>query len=325
MSPPSPPPSSPSPGAARRRGPFGTTTGPSSRAELQARYRRRRAGAVLGVIAVIVVLAMLGSSGGHAPPRALPTAAAWSPFPLSHRHAQADTLIGGITPAQNAAIDRTFRYANYMSEGGDAKREVAITLDDGPSIYTPQALAVLQRERAPATFFEIGTSLHDYLFNGQSVLGAGYPIEDHTLTHPLLASLSPADQQREILGQADRLTALGAPYPKLFRPPYGSFNAATMQILREHRMLMVLWSVDTRDFSQPGVDAIVQTALAETRPGAIILMHDGGGPRSQTIAALPLLIHALRQRGYKLVTVPQMIADDPPAPGQAPPHNLSGQ
>ena len=87
---------------------------------------------------------------------------------------------------------------------------------------------------------------------------------------------------------------------------------------------MVLWSVDTDDYLQPGVPVIVERALAGAHPGAIILMHDAGGERAQTIAALPTIIHDLRARGFDLVTVPQLLKDDPPPSGLPLPPNLSG-
>ena len=89
-------------------------------------------------------------------------------------------------------------------------------------------------------------------------------------------------------------------------------------------LLMVLWSVDTGDYLQPGVETIVQRVIAGAHPGAIFLMHDAGGDRAQTIAALPTIIHELRARGFRLVSVPQLLADDPPPHGQPLPTNLSG-
>jgi peptidoglycan/xylan/chitin deacetylase (PgdA/CDA1 family) len=117
---------------------------------------------------------------------------------------------------------------------------------------------------------------------------------------------------------------LGGPKPTLFRPPYGSFNATTIRELKRLHLLMILWSVDTDDYLLPGVPAIVQSALAGARPGAIILMHDGGGNRTQTIAALPTIIRKLRARGFHLVTIPQLLLDDPPPPGQPLPPSLAG-
>jgi peptidoglycan/xylan/chitin deacetylase (PgdA/CDA1 family) len=89
-------------------------------------------------------------------------------------------------------------------------------------------------------------------------------------------------------------------------------------------MLMVLWSVDTGDYQQPGVEVIVHRALEGAKPGAIILMHDAGGDRSQTVAALPTIIRDIRARGMHLVTVPQLVRYDPPPAGQPLPQNLSG-
>jgi peptidoglycan/xylan/chitin deacetylase (PgdA/CDA1 family) len=136
--------------------------------------------------------------------------------------------------------------------------------------------------------------------------------------------MSAREQREELFEQIVRIELLGGPRPHLFRPPYGSFNAITVRELRALKLLMVLWSVDTGDYQRPGVPVIVQRALASVNPGAIILMHDGGGDRTQTVAALPQIIHALRARGYHLVTVPQLLHDDPPVRGLPLPPNLSG-
>ena len=131
----------------------------------------------------------------------------------------------------------------------------------------------------------------------------------------MLATLSAHDQHEELFEQIARVELLGGHRPVLFRPPYGSFNATTLRELHELHLLMVLWSVDTDDYQQPGVPVIVQRALEGAHPGAIILLHDAGGVRTQTIAALPQIIEGLRARGFHLVTVPQLLKDDPP-PGR---------
>jgi peptidoglycan/xylan/chitin deacetylase (PgdA/CDA1 family) len=89
-------------------------------------------------------------------------------------------------------------------------------------------------------------------------------------------------------------------------------------------MLMVLWSVNPQDYYRPGAKTIVSRTLANMHPGAIVLMHDGGGDRSQTVAAVNVLIHKLRARGYRFVTVPRLLVDDPPPRRQGPPPNLAG-
>jgi peptidoglycan/xylan/chitin deacetylase (PgdA/CDA1 family) len=140
----------------------------------------------------------------------------------------------------------------------------------------------------------------------------------------MLAQLSSHDQREELLEAIERIEFLGAPHANLFRPPYGSFDATTFHLLHQLGLLMVLWSVDTNDYTEPGVSVIVERALAGAHPGAILLMHDGGGNREQTIAALPQIIRGLRARHLNIVTVPQLLADEPPRAGQPLPTSLAG-
>ncbi len=177
---------------------------------------------------------------------------------------------------------------------------------------------------ATATFFVIGRWASAYPEIVSAEARDGFEIGDHTETHPMMAELTAASQQAEIEDAASAIHRAGAPYPRLWRPPYGSFDAATLQILSRLRMLMVLWSADTSDYTQPGVKRIIYVAVSGAQPGAIILMHDGGGDRSQTVAALPRIIDRLRQREFQLVTVSQLIADDPPSTPQPPPTPLTG-
>jgi len=224
----------------------------------------------------------------------------------------------------NDAVSAVLAYTPFVKEGGDRGRNVALTFDDGPGPYTPGVLGVLERFHVHATFFVIGRMLQYFSASTERELKDGDVIGDHTETHPEMATLSAHDQHEELFEQIARIELLGGPRPVLFRPPYGSYDTTTMRELHALHLLMVLWSVDTQDYLQPGVSAIVQRALAGAHPGAIILMHDAGGTRTQTIAALPTIIRRLRARGFHLVTVPQLLQDDPPPPGQPLPSNLSG-
>jgi peptidoglycan/xylan/chitin deacetylase (PgdA/CDA1 family) len=152
----------------------------------------------------------------------------------------------------------------------------------------------------------------------------GDVVGDHTQGHLPLAQLPAREQREQIREGMARVELLSGTRPRLFRPPYGSFSPTTMRELHATGQLMVLWSVDTSDYLQPGVSAIVQRTVSAVHPGGIVLMHDGGGVRTQTIAALPLVIHALRAQGYRLVTVPQLLADDPPPRGLPLPPSLAG-
>jgi peptidoglycan/xylan/chitin deacetylase (PgdA/CDA1 family) len=226
---------------------------------------------------------------------------------------------------RRSPIDKVLRSTDYIAHGTARKREVALTFDDGPSAFTPALLKVLRRRHAQATFFPIGQSINVYPRNLKAEHRAGFPVGDHTYTHPLMGHLALDDQAREIDQQAGLLKHAGIPYPRLFRPPYGSFDGETRDLLQQRRMLMVLWNVNPEDYTRPGTAVIVARVLAAVRPGSIVLMHDGGGDRSQTVAAVPAIIHKLRARGYRIVTIPRLLADDPPPRRQGPPPNLAGE
>ena len=277
----------------------------------QAIFRRRRAVAVLLlVLFVVAVWSLLGGGDGQ---HARSSAPGPPPVP-------------GPTPphALESAIDRVLGYTTYIEAGTKRRREVALTFDDGPSPWTAQLVKVLRRRGVPATFFPVGYGIQRYGRYLQLLKRDGFVIGDHTMTHPVLQRFDIAAQAKEIDGQAALVSCAGLPYPRLFRPPYGSFNQGTLGLITERRMLMVLWSVNPQDYYRPGARKIVSRTLAGVHPGAIVLMHDGGGDRSQTVAAVNALVPKLRKRGYRLVTVPRLLEDDPPARFQGPPPNLAG-
>jgi peptidoglycan/xylan/chitin deacetylase (PgdA/CDA1 family) len=235
---------------------------------------------------------------------------------LAATRAAAAPVPAPTVPPAASAVDRTLARTPFVTQGGRTRRDVALTFDDGPSEWTPRIAAVLRRLHVPATFFEIGNQVPGLAATTRRLARLGFVVGDHTETHPPMAHHRHGFQAYQVRRSAKFIQSAGAPYPRLFRPPYGSFNDTTLRVLREYRMLMVLWTNDTEDYLSPGVRHILDAALAGLRPGGIILMHDGGGDRRQTLAALPPLVHALRVRGYRLVTIPQMLADDPPSSHQ---------
>jgi peptidoglycan/xylan/chitin deacetylase (PgdA/CDA1 family) len=282
------------------------------------RFRRRRAGVLLGVVALVaVVLSLLG---GQATKR---TSAHLSRIVPLHK-ASASESQARLARAENEAVDRVLSYTPIVTRGGASGNEVALTFDDGPGPYTQHLVSVLDSLRVKATFFVVGKQERYFSAGTAMEINAGDAIGDHTETHPMMASLSKHDQREQLFEQAARIEVLGGSRPRLFRPPYGSFNATTLHELHVMHMLMVLWSTDTEDYTRPGVHAIVENALAGARPGAIILMHDAGGDRSQTIAALPTIIRGLRKRGLRPVTIPRLMLDDPPPRGLPIPKSLAG-
>ena len=286
----------------------------------RARFRRRRGGAALATVGVLVVIVGVLLSSHHG--GSIPV----SPAPAKGAHADVKRV---RSPEESAvagseAVKDVLGYTPFVREGGDRGRDIALTFDDGPGPYTPELLSALEHFHVRATFFAIGEMERYFSASTAREIRDGDVVGDHTETHPEMALLSAREQHNELFEQIVRIELIGGPRPNLFRPPYGSFNATTMRELHALHLLMVLWSVDTNDYLQPGVPAIVRNALAGAHPGAIILMHDAGGDRSQTIAALPTIIRKLRARGFHLVTVPQLLVDDPPPRGQPLPPNLSG-
>jgi peptidoglycan-N-acetylglucosamine deacetylase len=279
-------------------------------------HRRRRWIALGAFVAVLLlIIGLTTSSGGGS------TITHTTPAQLHGPgfFAEIRALAGGGSrsfaskelAAENAAITRTLSYTPYVRIAGAQHRELALTFDDGPGPYTPRLLAVLKREHTPATFFEIGEMDQWFHDSTSEIVRMGDVIGDHTETHPPMSELSAANQESQLIQETSAIGQYGAPFPRLFRPPYGEYNSTTLSLLRKYKMLMVLWTVDTNDYALPGVAAIVHTAVSGAKPGAIILMHDAGGNREETIDALPAVIHDLRARGYKLVTVPQLLLDNP--------------
>ena len=139
----------------------------------------------------------------------------------------------------------------------------------------------------------------------------GFVIGDHTWSHPQLTLLSNVQVTNQIHRTKNLITRVTGTPPLFIRPPYGAQNARIRTLAGRQGMLTTLWSIDTRDWTRPGVPAIVAAARA-AHPGMIILLHDGGGVRSQTVAAVPLIVRMLRARGDRLVTLPQLLALAPP-------------
>jgi peptidoglycan/xylan/chitin deacetylase (PgdA/CDA1 family) len=284
-----------------------------------AQVRRRRTAAALLLMVLVVVLAVVALSGSS---RRSPTSIASS---SAARAGTASPVMRRDPEAEgNAAVSRVLAYTPFVRQGVGHVREIALTFDDGPGPYTPEILDVLERFHVPATFFAIGKMERYFSASTIRELHDGDVVGDHTQSHPMLAQLSAHDQREELFEQLVRIELLGGDRPRLFRPPYGSYDGTTMRQLHSLHLLMVIWSADTQDYLQPGVPTIVQRALAGAQPGAILLMHDGGGNRAQTVAALPQIITKLRAQGYRLVTVPELLIKDPPPVGLPLPPQLSG-
>jgi peptidoglycan/xylan/chitin deacetylase (PgdA/CDA1 family) len=194
----------------------------------------------------------------------------------------------------------------------DCSREkcLALTFDDGPAAYTPQLLALLQQRRAAATFFVLGSRIQQAPEILAEVAAAGMEIGNHSTNHHDLTSLS-RSQTRSDLSETSRvITAVTGRRPRLLRPPYGARNRSVDSVAKQLGMPEILWNVDTLDWRYPNSRRLTNTVLRSPQRGSIILMHDA--INRSTITAMPAIIEQLQRRGFRLVTVSQLLGTTQP-------------
>jgi peptidoglycan-N-acetylglucosamine deacetylase len=251
------------------------------------------------------------------------TAAPRSPDPLPARSGLASSLAAGGRPAPGrrspephappqpartaagqprlAAARRASKIP--MTSIDDGPKAIALTIDDGPSpVYTPQVLRLLARYRVTASFSMIGIEAQAYPAVAREVADAGHLLTNHTWTHLNLAWLPPVAVTEQMSRGTDAIHAATGRVPDLFRAPYGAWSPFVLSQCARTGMAPLGWSVDPRDWSRPGVASIVANIMGNTRTGSIILEHDGGGDRSQTVAALKIVIPRLLAAGYHFRT-----------------------
>jgi peptidoglycan/xylan/chitin deacetylase (PgdA/CDA1 family) len=272
---------------------------------LRRRRRRRAFWAVVAVASVAAIVTGLWSRGSAPKPApAARSAPAARRVPTPSRPAP-DLALKGLRAALPVAYG--------VTHGDPAQRMVALTFDDGPSGRTPAILSVLSHNHAHATFFVVGRATRGMEPVLRHIAATGNELADHTYSHADLLALRPPGRKRQLQwtrGLVARATGL---QPHFFRPPYGATGPAVNRLGRTLGLIPVLWSVDSRDWQLPGTKAIVRRVLANVRPGAIVLMHDGGGDRQETLRALPAILRALKHRHFQVVTLSRMFATPPPA------------
>jgi peptidoglycan-N-acetylglucosamine deacetylase len=194
-------------------------------------------------------------------------------------------------------------YGEPMSAVKDGRKVVALTIDDGPSpVYTPQILRILRRYGVTASFSMVGLNAAAYPGVAREVAAAGHMIVNHTWNHYNLGYMSAAGVWDEIARATDAIHAVTGKRPGMFRAPYGVWPPAVFSYCAQAGLTPLGWSVDPRDWSRPGVRAIVRDIVSDTRTGSVILEHDGGGNRSQTVAALKIWLPRLLDAGYRFTT-----------------------
>lgn len=218
------------------------------------------------------------------------------------------------TPGDKELIKKY--YGEVFRNGPRTAKHVALTFDDGPSAaFNARFLALLQKEKVPATFFMIGRNAASSPALVKNTADAGFEIGAHTMNHPNPARVGDEQMQHEMVGECDLIRDITGKRPRLYRPPYGTVTRAEREIARDNGLVLVTWSIDTNDWeARSSAESIHAVIMRELHPGAIILMHE---IKAHTIEALPRIIADIRAKGYEIVPVSQLIEEAAVAPPEA--------
>lgn len=214
-------------------------------------------------------------------------------------------FVGAISCYADAASKNQIFAANR-----DAGKYVALTFDDGPhGKYTGQILDILKKYNAKATFFVVGKNAKRYPELVKKEAQEGHEIGNHTFSHPSVKGILPQKIDEEIQSTQEIIFEITGQKPKVFRAPGGIYDGAVLDMAEKHGLKPVLWSwrQDTKDWSKPSVDYIVNTVVNNLRDGDIILFHDFNVSPSPTPAALEIILPQLIEKGYSFVTVSELM------------------
>ncbi|HEV2634979.1 MAG TPA: polysaccharide deacetylase family protein [Actinocrinis sp.] len=295
-------------------GPSGNERGPAEFSPAKRRASRRKvlfaAGGVtlLGGLGVFAAQA-LGTGTSHASAAGLPAGHTTNPSPSDLSSSPARTTTPptdppttpppSAGPTSNSTTDPSQVQSKPEFYVNNGPKGIALTLDDGPTAeYTPQVLALLQKYGIIATFCMIGNQIPPNAALVREVVAAGHTVVNHTWDHADQTKITPTQIRDSISRTSDALNAVGVT-PTVFRAPYGSWNSNVFQACADARLRPLDWSVDPQDWARPGSSVIVQRVMKQTKTGSIILEHDGGGDRSQTVAALSVFLPELLNAGYR--------------------------
>uniref|UniRef100_A0A8J6ZXP2 Polysaccharide deacetylase family protein n=2 Tax=Desmonostoc muscorum TaxID=1179 RepID=A0A8J6ZXP2_DESMC len=197
----------------------------------------------------------------------------------------------------------------YQAKLKANQKVIALTFDDGPSPKnTAQILDILQKNHIKATFFMIGQMVKYFPQVAKQVAADGEVIGNHTWHHSY-RHMDVATAASEINSTADIIYKTTGVKTTLFRPPGGFLNNGLADYAKSQKYAVMMWSEESGDAQRrsPQVPGMVKNVLKNAKPGAIVLMHDGGGNRSRTVQALPQIIDGLKAQGYRFVTIPELL------------------
>ncbi len=197
-------------------------------------------------------------------------------------------------------------FIHRLNMPNNNEKYICLTFDDGPSpLHTPEILDVLQKYDVQATFFVVGEFVGWFPEIAERIVKEGHEVGNHTFSHPRLTELSLPEVKAEIMKAEQMIQTTLQTGCKWFRPPYGIFSSEIIKAAEELDYRFLLWSdnILLYDWELPGVDVLVDKLLTKTTSGDIVLLHDAGGDRTQTIAALDQALPILQSRNYKFLTL----------------------
>lgn len=201
--------------------------------------------------------------------------------------------------------------ASVFRRAPTSRAAVALTFDDGPDPrYTPRILEILDRYQARATFFILGTQAEAYPDLLRDIVRRGHEVGTHGYRHVDLTKLKPETVAAELKRADDLIAAATGRRPRDLRPPYGFINQNVLNEAGKLGYRIILWTDehDPRDWKRPAAGEIARRSLDRAEKGMILLLHDSGGNREQTVRALPIILERLRDQGYQVVTVDELLA-----------------
>jgi peptidoglycan-N-acetylglucosamine deacetylase len=222
-----------------------------------------------------------------------------------------------LTSWQQEANNRGFASAAPASFQGatikevrlnQEKKVIALTFDDGPwPETTAQVLDILKKNNIKATFFVVGRNVQNHPHLVRRLIAEGHAIGNHTWHH-WYHVMNPEAAAYEIKNTTEIIYQTVGVRTNLFRPPGGIMHNGVVDFARNNNYAIIMWSSDSLDYSRPSVPNLINNVFRNARPGGIVLLHDGGGNRSQTVQSLPEIINRFRQQGYSFVTIPELLA-----------------
>ncbi|KZL48877.1 polysaccharide deacetylase [Nodularia spumigena CENA596] len=218
---------------------------------------------------------------------------------------QQEANIKGFASAAPPSFQGAIIKAVKLNQG---PKVIALTFDDGPwPETTSQTLDILKKNNIKGTFFVVGRNVKNYPHLAKRVVAEGHAIANHTWHH-WYHFMNTKAAAYEVDHTTDVIYKTTGVKTNLFRPPGGIMHNGVTAYARKSKYAIIMWSSDSLDYSRPSVPQLVNNVFRNATPGGIVLMHDGGGNRSQTVQALPQIISKFRQQGYSFVTVPELLA-----------------